>query len=519
MACGSAAFSSTQRTVLDHGIIESRNRSEGDSRIKAAKAVAAYRRLRAQPQWRLLAAEHAPIIIGLLQVHLSEGERSVPGSLFHERIERELEELRGQGLDLAQSAQAYIAEWLRSGFLERRFPAGAAEEEYELSAAAANAIRYISALLEPRSTATESRLAVVIDRLVRLAEETDLNPQSRVARLMAERERLDAEIAAARAGRLTALTDSQALERARDIIQLAEELAGDFRRVRERFEELNRDLRERLIDEEGGNRGAVLHALFAGVDLIGDSDAGRTFTAFWRLLTDPEQSTTLEESLEQVLARAFAHQLLPRERRFLRLLVRMLLDQGGSVHDVLQHFARSLKHFVQSREYLEQRRLSQVLKDAQRAALEIKDHVPATASSGYTLQLTSSRVRSIAQWELFDPSLHTPTSGMTEGAGAPIGLDAVGDLLAQSEIDFRALKANLCDVLHDRSPASISDVLHRYPAAQGLGSVVGYIALGSRHGMQTGRHEKVTWRGNDGERRSAKIPMIYFVKERLHELR
>jgi hypothetical protein len=186
----------------------------------------------------------------------------------------------------------------------------------------------------------------------------------------------------------------------------------------------------------------------------------------------------------------------------------MLLDQGGSVHDVLQHFARSLKHFVQSREYLEQRRLNQVLKDAQRAALEIKDHVPAVAPINYTLQLTSSRVHSIAQWVLFDPSIHTLTIGMTEGETAPIGLDTVGELVAQSEIDFRALRANLCSILRDRSPASIADVLRRFPAEQGLGSVVGYIALSSRHGMLTGRHEKVTWDGNDGERRSAKIPMI-----------
>jgi len=99
---------------------------------------------------------------------------------------------------------------LRNGFLERRFPAGTAEEEYELSAGAANAIRYMSALLEPRATATESRLAIVIDRLVRLAEATDVNPQSRVAKLMLERDRLDAQIAAAREGLLNPLTDSQA---------------------------------------------------------------------------------------------------------------------------------------------------------------------------------------------------------------------------------------------------------------------------------------------------------------------
>src|SRR5258708_29162185 len=96
------------------------------------------------------------------------------------------------------------------GCMESGLPGGAAEEEYELSAAAANPIRYISALLEPRAIATESRLAVVIDRLVRLAQATDVNPQSRVAKLMNERDRFDAQIAAARGGPVTPLTHPQA---------------------------------------------------------------------------------------------------------------------------------------------------------------------------------------------------------------------------------------------------------------------------------------------------------------------
>jgi len=55
--------------------------------------------------------------------------------------------------------------------------------------------------------------------------------------------------------------------------------------------------------ENEGNRGDVLEQLFAGVDLIGESDAGRTFNAFWRLLTDSEQAATLRESLDEVTGR------------------------------------------------------------------------------------------------------------------------------------------------------------------------------------------------------------------------
>jgi len=484
---------------------------------KAGKTIASYRRLRDQALWRLLAADNGPAVLGLLQTHLFGGERSLPASIFYERLQRDLETLRAQGEDLPRTAQAYVADWLASGYLERRFPPGAAEEEYELSAAAASAIRFAAGLVEPRTMATESRLAVVIQQLVRLAEETDANPETRIATLQAERDRIDEQIEAIRQGRLQSLGDARALERVREIIALADDLAGDFRRVRDRFEQLNRDLRERLMDNDA-SRGEVLEALFAGVDVIAESDAGRTFHAFWRLLTDPEQSSALDQATEQVLSRDFAGQLDARHRRFLLRLTRMLLEEGGMVHEVLQHFARSLKNFVQSREYLEQRRLNQLLKDAQRAALALKEEVRATETLEYTLQLTSSRVRSLAQWVLYDPSTQAPGGGMVDGEAAPIDLDEVGELVAQSEIDFRLLKANIRSVLRERSQTSIGEVLTQYPATQGLGSVVGYMALGARHGVRGDRNETVEWQGQDATRRRARIPAIYFVRERLHEL-
>jgi len=485
--------------------------------LKADRSIAGFRRLRAQPAWSLLAADTGPIVLALLQAHLLEGERSLPASVFHDRIGRDLEELRAQGFELPQTAQLYVAQWLASGYLERRFPAGAAEEQYELSSAATTAIRFAASLLEPRTAATESRLAAVIQQLVRLADETDSDPQTRIAKLLAQRERIEREIEAVRQGRVKPMPDAQALERAREIIAQADDLVGDFRRVRERFEQLNRDLRERIMDSEG-NRGEVLSALFAGVDLIGDSEAGRTFAAFWRLLTDPEQSATLEEALDRVLVRDFAHRLEPRERRFLLRLTRALLEQGGTVHEVLQSFARSLKHFVQSREYLEQRRLNQTLRDAQGAALALKEDVKVTELLAWTLQLSSGRVRSLSQWKLYDPALHVMERGMRAGDAGALDLETVGELIARSEIDFGTLRSNVRAVLAARPQASIGEVLSRFPATQGLGSVVGYLALGSRHGERVDRRrETVAWIGPDAQPRSARIPVVYFLRERFDE--
>lgn len=220
-----------------------------------------------------------------------------------------------------------------------------------------------------------------MQQLSQLAALTETNPDARLSALRDERDRIDAEIARVAAGKVASLDGKRALERARQVIALADELTEDFRRVRDDFEQLNRQFRERIIDDEG-ERGEVLTRLFEGVDVIGDSEAGRSFQAFWALLNDAEQSAQLDAALETVLARAFARKLDRRERSFLRGLTGTMLERGGQVHDVMQHFARSLRGFVQSRGYLEQRRLNQLLKQAQAEALGLREHLRASARSG-----------------------------------------------------------------------------------------------------------------------------------------
>lgn len=485
--------------------------------MKTFRSVAALHNLREQPLWSLLAATKAPAFVALLQSLLLDNDKSLPGSILHERLARELESLRIAGEDLPETPQQYVAQWLSNGWLTRRFPVGASEEEYEPSADAVSAIRFITGVLKPRTTATESRLSLVIQQLAQLAEATDPDTASRVRLLMAERERIDRTIAEAGRGGVKVLPDDRALERAREIIGLAEELTHDFRNVRDQFDRLNRDLRQSLVETEG-SRADVLERLFAGVDLIGESEAGRTFDAFWRLLTDSEQSATLVGSLDEVTNRPFARQLEARERRFLLNLTSALLNEGGGVHEVFQNLARSLKSFVQSREFQEQRRLHTLLKAANQAALAVRDAVRANQQTGYTLTLTSSAIRSVAQWTLYDPSQRVAESSMMDAEASVLDIEAVSELVRQSEIDFRTLTRHVVDMLERQSQASIRELLVAFPAEQGLGSVVGYVALGAKHGEVTSESEIVSWVGHDRVSRRAGVPAIYFVRERMHEL-
>lgn len=484
--------------------------------MRVVRLADAYVALRDGRVWRLVCADHGPFYLSLLESLFTGEEKVLPVSVAVERLGRDLELLRAQGYVLAPTAQAYVNEWLVSGWLVRRFPVGAQEEVLELSAESAAAIRWVSSLEKPRTAATESRLASVLQQVIRLAEDTDSNPRTRLASLRAERDRIDQQIAAVEQGGVRVLPDDRAVERAREVLAQAQELAGDFRNVRDAFDRLNRDLRQSLMENDG-SRGEVLEHLFSGVDLIAESEPGRTFNAFWRLLTDGEQSFALTEALDAITSRGFAKQLDMRERRFLQSLTSVLMNEGGEVHEVLQQFARSLKSFVQSREFREQRRLHALLKQTQQAALAARDHVRPNETIDFKLSLTSSRIRSASQWSLYDPAMRIPDSRMDDATESELTIDIVEDLVRQSEIDFRTLREHLKALLLEVSQVTVADVLDRFPAEQGLGTVVGYVALGARHGEVTQATQLVQWTGKDGAVRGARVPAIYFTRERLLE--
>jgi hypothetical protein len=484
--------------------------------MSSVKTIAQFRQLREQALWKLLASHNAPVVLAVLQELLLGEHRVVPASALHERLTQELQGLKQAGEDMTQSAQAYVATWLSEGWLTRRLPADAQEEQYELTTDAVTAIRFLQGVLQPRAVATESRLATVMQQLTKLAEDTNPDPGSRRDALLAERARIDRQLDDLGRGIVETLPTERALERAQEVIALADELAADFRRVRDDFEQLNRQLRTDLLNNEG-SRGQVLEQLFADMDLIGETPAGKTFYAFWRLLTDIEQATIFSEALTEVIGRDFARQLGLEEKRFLRNLTNRLLDEGSLVHKVLQSFARGLRTFVQSREYLEQRRFTSVLRVSQRDALAIKHEVRANQDIGFTLWLTSARLRSASQWRLYDPAERIADANMKDAPSSSMSLHDIAGMVRNSEIDFALLKRNIHERLQHSSVVGIDELLRVYPATQGLGSVVGYIHLAIRHGQVTPSQVKVTWRGMDSVRRAASVPSVYFLKEKQHE--
>ena len=467
---------------------------------------------RADAGLRLLRLDLAPVAAAILSDLLGGQVRRRPVAELHELIDEDLTALREAGLDLPQRAQAYCDQWRRAGILLRASAPGSREETYELSAPAEAALRYLTQVERPRATVTQSRLATISNQLRRLVRDSDPSPAGRLAALRAERDALDKEIARVEAGDYIPLEADQGAERLEEIIALAEQVPGDFARVRAEMTGLNRSLRERIA-AKSGSRGEVLDDVFRGVDRIESSEAGRSFLGFHELLADPESSARLDDEIDTILDRDFSSRLSPEDRRFLRHWRSTLMEESGSVRQTMTGFSRSLRRFVQSRAFEEHHRLAIELAQAQRLASRVAASTPPQHRMTKELNLTGVPLTSIGSWRPHNPAEVVVEEDIVRHDVMGLDLEAVRVIVRASEIDMVELEAAVDASVARRGVATVAQVLEDSPATQGLASVIGLLLLARRRGQATDGVEHVTWTSRAGRQRAASVPRLLFTSE------
>jgi hypothetical protein len=482
------------------------------------------KRLREGAAWKLLGADTAPLVcVCLGALFTGSGSRQINAAALHAKLDSLLESLRAAGVEPSQPAQGYAADWVASGWLRRDFPQGAQEEHYSLTVAAGSALRIIdgwrpTALDTTGGVRLESRLASVRSLMRELDQLTDDNPQARLSTLYAEKAMIEHRITETEAGRMLSIDEDRAAERAREIIAQAEQLLGDFDRVRDQFEVIHLDLRKRLLQHEGTRR-ELVERLLDGIDILRETDAGRAFQAFWSLLMDPSEVSLFEETAHVLANRPFAARLSFDERLSLEMLKARLLAQASDVHEVRGRFVSGLHAYVRSREYAQQRRIMQLVSQAHRAATALIGTVRPNEEIGLNFDRTSAGVRSLSQWSLHDPAASASARRIEDHVPELASPEELRHMVLRAEVDMRTIKANVREYLGAVGQASTSALLQTYPAPQGLGTVLGYLQLALKHGKDDQAPELLEWVGMDGVPRAAWAPRYTLTLECLDAIK
>jgi len=472
---------------------------------------------RTHPAWRLLAADHAPLVIGFLHhCFVQPNVRALAEQAITARLEDYLFHLRERlGEDaFPRAAREYLGDWAAEerGWLRRYYPPDSDEPHFDLTPATEQAIQWLAGLEQRRFVGAESRLKLVFDLLRQIAEGSETDPQARIAELERRQGAIDAEIERIRAGRLALMDPTQTRERFLQAADTARALLADFRQVEQNFRDLDRQVRERIATWEG-SRGEVLAEVFGEHDTIADSDQGRSFRAFWDFLMSPARQEELGELLEHALALAPVAELRPDRR--LRRIHYDWLSAGEVTQRTVARLSEQLRRYLDDRAWLENRRIMDIIRSVEQHALAVREAPPGEAVM--ELDEAAPAVELPLERPLFSPPLRPHIMQQTLATGdAELSTERLFDY---QHVDKERLRARLRQALQTRAQVSLAELLDAAPLEQGVAELVAWLSLatGEHRGViDEQREQTVSWTEADGRRRRATLPAVVFLREAVH---
>jgi Protein of unknown function (DUF3375) len=268
------------------------------------------------PAWRLLRADHAPLIVSFLnRVFVVPNARIIAATDLAEKLEDELYTLRqtlGEDAFSKRPAIDFLNDWASTekAWLRKFYRQESDEPYFDLTPATEKAIAWLSTLSERGFIGTESRLLTLFDLLRQMSTGSETDPGKRIAELHKRRDEIDAEIAQVLAGDIPLLDATGLKERFQQFTQIARELLADFREVEQNFRLLDRRVREQIALWDG-SKGALLEEIMGERNAIADSDQGKSFGAFWDFLMSSQRQEELSHLLLQVLSLPAVAELKP----------------------------------------------------------------------------------------------------------------------------------------------------------------------------------------------------------------
>jgi len=468
---------------------------------------ARFRRLHQESTaWKLLRADNAPVILAFL-ADLFDEDNAVSFGRARSALSTTLKLCRESGIwQTETSASTYLNQWIQSGWLREL------DDQLSKTDACEVALRFCQNLEQRDVSTTASHLRIVQEAVRDFAVAISPSPNERITMLKYRKNEIQRQIEDLQAGIVSILSESEQHERLREIYQLASVLTGDFRRVEDEIRELDQAVRVQMI-ECGANRGDILQEVLNKEQLLAETDSGRAFEGFFQLLCDQNRTLEFRDQLRSILSRPVADRLSTQQQQFLAQLFRELSRESERVFQIRRRTEESLRAYVESGTFFENRAVDRLLGQLERLAVTFKGTgVDLKTSTQLHLPVGIARISSPDSLRLRPPDEHMDTTGVQAHVNATTPSSAMLDHLESVpviEVAYRMRQA-----LRQVGPMTIAGFAQQQPVTAGLEELVALLRVAKAVGATTlNDRERVEVRDRQGIRIKASIPRYLLSAE------
>ncbi len=465
-----------------------------------------------QPTWKLIAMRNSALVISFLyKEFIYVKRREIPEYELAGSLDLFMEDIT-EFDDTKKSSIEYLKEWTSEeyGFLRSFFPLGNDEVHYDLTSSAQKAIEWILDLKQSNFIGTESRLLLIFDLLNQVVEQSEENPELRIAELERQKAEIETEIEQTKKGNIKLLDSTQVRERFFQALTMSNEILSDFRAVEQKFRELSRDMREKIATWEGG-KGDLIGSYFTEQNDIYNSDQGKSFQAFFEFLMSHSSQVEFESIIERL--RMLDILKADVEKSGIDLVVDDWLEGSQYVWGTVQSMSEQLRRYVDENFLEEERRIDQLVKSIEKNAIIIGDNQP----SGWFLEMNDS---SPSLNLVFDRILYKPTvkigliNDVIEYGSNSLDEDFSYDYIY---IDKEQLKSNINSLLVSSDQISFLEIVEKFPIKYGLTEILEYLTLnnfGLDYYVNEEFKDEIVWYDSAGNKQTVTFSRIEFFNSK-----
>ncbi len=459
---------------------------------------------------KLLNSDNFAFIVSFIYfVFNTKRHITVPQNVIEEYLEDFLNDLnRTYGEIFPKSAGEYLNDFTGSGYLKKYYD-NSGEVLYEVTPYTQNALEFIENLEKSEFVGSRTKFNIIFELLEELAFETNLSDEERIGSLERQKKEIDKKIEKIRRKEYLKFDSSRIKEHYMQIVEQSRKLLYDFSQIEYNFRELNKEAAEQILSAHH-DKERLLGSIFDVEEKIRESDQGKSFFAFWQILTDAGKNEQLSRLIENLYENSAIVEF-DRDKA-LKDLKYDLLNNARKISKVTTRLIEQLRRFLDDTVWIEHKKILELCKSVQKQALEVRKAPPKTKAF---LRIDGVKAEIDTVFEKKLCSIKTESAFVHALQEKPEEVDLT-DFYHIFYVDEEELKRRIASFLQTKPQVSLQEITAKFPVEKGVSELVSYLSLAKKSPDHIVSEEHVTLEIGDeaGERKRVKLPKVIYTRER-----
>jgi Protein of unknown function (DUF3375) len=409
-------------------------------------------------------------------------------------------------------AKLYLEQWANEEIL-RQYPNNAGEPINELTTYSERALRWLDSLKPKTFVGTESRFRSILHGLNELVEEAVEDPIRKIQELELKKatfiRETDEKIEQIKqSGKVEAFSVEQLEDQYSYLTQTARDLIADFKEVESNFKKIAQEIYQNQLGQF--QKGKLLGQLLDEIDKLEQSPQGKSFYGFWAYLRQEDRQSDIYDLARRVFTILKSKQI-PTQDRFLLDIKNHLFEEGRKVLTSNNLMIERLYHLMSEKRLRHRMKALELTSAIQQWAVQNMDNPPKT-DAFFTIEALNPKLD--WTWERSLQSEPPLSERGFRGRPTTSEEDLLDDaaLFQHFEINKNILIQNIENLLKERTPISLNEVLTIYPLTQGVAELVTYYAIAPHFQYQISdiAFEKINL--NNVKNQFIKSPQLIFTR-------